>query len=505
MDISFGALNYTVLAVYLVVMFAIGLSLAGKQRTTVDYFLAGRRMPWIVVGMSMFASLTSAISYMGLPASAIKENVSYIVIAIMSPIVAPFLIIIFYPFYRRLSVTTSYEYIAVRFGAGARLAVSSLFILARLGWLGAVVFAPALALSTVTGMSLPLAIVLMAVLATSYTALGGLSAVLWTDVIQFIILAGGAVWVAVVLILEVPDGFGGIMTMASETGRLDVFSFKLSLFQMSALTVAFSVFFQLMQDYGTDQVTVQRLLAVKSSRGVAKAICFNAMTDLAIVALLLFVGLGIFAYYEHFPNPAAVGISPDRMLPFFIIRQLPPGVSGILITGIFAAAMSSMDSGINSLSTVVVNDFVKPFRPSRSDHQNVVLARVLTVAFGLFAMLVAFFVSRIEHILQASNTFLGLFAGPILGLFLLGMLTRRGSFRGWLVSTPVAIAITGWFAFFAPTDPDVKVLHWIWYFPICFGISFVGGYLMSLVLKTPLADATLTMWGRSQLEQRPEQ
>jgi len=217
---QFGALNYTILGVYLVLMFAVGVYVAGRQRTTEDYFLAGRRMPWLVVAMSMFASVTSATSYMGLPGDAYSENCSLILLGVSGLFVAPILIFVFFPFYRRLGVTTSFEYIGHRFGQPARLTVSALFLLARLGWLGVVIYSPALAISVATGVNLYSAIVLMGVLAVSYTVIGGLAAVLWTDVLQFVILTGGALWVAATLIASVPEGLTGIITTAHETDHL---------------------------------------------------------------------------------------------------------------------------------------------------------------------------------------------------------------------------------------------------------------------------------------------
>ena len=490
---TFGALNYTILGVYLAVMFGIGLWFSRRQATTEDFFLAGRRMPWLVVAMSMFASLTSAISYMGIPGTAYKENIALLGLAFMSPLAAPFIILIFYPFYRRLQVTTSYEYLERRYDPRARFVVSGLFLAARLGWLGTVIYAPALALSVVTGVDLTLAILLMGLLATAYTALGGLSAVLWTDVIQFIVLVGGAIWVAIALVTSIPGGVSTIYETAAQTDHLHVLDWKVSLYEMTGVVVAVSYFLQFMQDYGTDQVTVQRMLAVKTFRGMAKAALLNSAFDLVIVPLLLFVGLGLFAYFHIFSDRLADGIASDRVLPYFIMHGLPNGVSGLLITAIFAAAMSSMDSGINSLSTVIVNDFVKPLRrAAKSEKSDVRLARILTVALGSFATGVAFYASTIEGILKASSLFLGLFSGPILAAFLLGILTRRANFPGWVAGTLVAIPCTLWLRY----GPEV---HFVYYFPSCFGISFVIGYLASRLIGRSEAERRLTLWGRSDL------
>ena len=298
---GFGTLNYVVLFTYLAMMVSVGALFARKQKTSDDYFLAGRRMPWVVVGMSMFASITSAISYMGIPGTAYRENISLLMVAFLAPIVAPVLIFVFYPFYRVLNVTTSYEYVLQRYGQPARLTVSGLFVLARIGWLGAVIYAPSLALSIVTGIPLWLAILLMGILATAYTALGGLAAVLWTDVAQFLVLVGGAVWVALNLTASVPGGLASIWEIARTTDHVRVIDWRISLTEMTGIAVLISYFFQLMHDYGADQVTVQRLLAVKTFRGMAKATIFFAIAELFIVSLLLYVGLGLFAYFQTFP------------------------------------------------------------------------------------------------------------------------------------------------------------------------------------------------------------
>ncbi|MCA9441145.1 MAG: hypothetical protein KC964_10090, partial [Candidatus Omnitrophica bacterium] len=199
MEVSFGTLNTIILLVYLGLMVLIGALFAGKQKTTKDFFLAGQSMNWVLVAISIFASITSAVTYMGIPGLVYKENIAFMFGILMMPVAAPFIIWLFLPVYKKYNVTTSYEYVYHRFGQPARYTVSALFLLARLGWLGTVVYAPALALSVVTGIDLALTILFMGVMGTLYTALGGLAAVIWTDVVQFIILVGGGIWVAATL------------------------------------------------------------------------------------------------------------------------------------------------------------------------------------------------------------------------------------------------------------------------------------------------------------------
>lgn len=484
---QFGRLNTAILSVYLGGMVLIGLVLAGRQKTTEDYFLAGRRMPWLAVGMSMFASLTSATTYMGVPAFAYSQNVAMIFGVAMSLAAAPILGRLFYPIYRKYRVTTSYEYILIRYGQAARRAVSALFILSRLGWLGIVIYAPAKAMSVASGMPLLLAVGLMGVLAVTYTVLGGLSAVIWTDVVQFVVLLGGAVWLVVTLVVHVPGGTGEILRVAAETGRLDVFDWT-DLSRLTALSAVLGWFFVFLNDYGTDQVTVQRLLAVRSDKGVTKAIVFNAVNDLVINAMLIFIGIGMLAYFHAFPGRLDPEMDADGMLPFYVMHILPAGASGLVITAIFAAAMSSVDSGLNSLVTVIVNDWIRPLRRRTvTDRHDVALARVLTVAVGVLATLAAIYASRIGNIVQMWMRVMGLFAAPILSVFILGMLTRRAHFLGWLLGAVCAIALTVLLQWLAAGR-----LMEMWYFPISFAVTTTLGYTASLVIPARDPDRTLS-------------
>ncbi|MCF7838672.1 MAG: sodium/solute symporter [Candidatus Marinimicrobia bacterium] len=469
-------LNLAVMGIYLLGLLVIGLLLARRQQSFEDFSLGGRRLPWLLVAMSMYASVTSAMTFLGLPGLGYQGNISLIIVSIMSPLIAPVLIFGFYPLYRRLGLTTSYEYIAGRFGPHARIAVATLFLLARLGWLGTVIYAPALALSTVTGLPLSVTILLMGLVATGYTVLGGLTAVVWTDAIQFLIMIVGAVWVAVSLLNNVPGGFDAIRAQATVGGGLAPGDWAFEPTVMNALAVACAYYFLLMQDYGVDQVTVQRLLAVKTNRGVTRAILFNATTDFLIIGLLLFIGLGLAAFAAATPNAIPADLAPERVLPWFIVTRLPPGLSGLVITAVIAAAMSSMDSGINSMATVVLHDLVRPNQPRwDSARQGVRQARALTLLLGLLSTGLAFGVARIGGIIKAFYTFMGYFSAPVLALFLLGLLTRRARFGGWLIGAACAL-------FISLHLQRTGQLHEIYLFPL--GVLLTGsiGYLASLLM-----------------------
>ena len=471
-------LNTAVLAAYLLAMLGVGLAFAGRQKTTEDFFLGGRRMPWWAAGMSMYASLTSAVTFMALPGTAYRENIAFAVVGFASLAVAPVLVRLFYPAYLQMRATTSYEYLEARFGPGARRFAAALFLLARIGWLGLVVYAPALALSVATGLPQGACILAMGVLATAYTALGGMVAVIWTDVAQFALMVGGIAWLAVELSARAPGGAAGILSFARAHGHLHVADWNLSLTAMSGWVVGAGYFFQLMQDYGTDQTTVQRMMAISSPRGVAKALCFNAVVDFVVIGLLLFLGLGLFAVQAADPALLPADLASDRLLPAFIVRALPDGVSGLLVAALFAAAMSSMDSGISCVSTVLIHDFLKPLRLApRSEAGELRLARALVLLLGAFATAAAFWAARFEQLIEAYTQLVSLFNAPVLGLFLLGLLTRRATFPGGLVGTALAIPATHWLS----TTP----VHYAWRFPFSLAVTFAAGYAASLLLPRP--------------------
>ncbi len=483
MDAGFSGTHGLVIAVYCAAMAAMGLRLAHRQHTAEDFFLAGRRLPWLAVAMSMYASVTSAVTYMGVPGVASTGNISLLVVGAMSLLVAPVLARLVLPVYRRLGVTTSYAYAEHRFGRPARLCAAGLFLLARLAWLGLVIYAPSLALTVATGLPLWASIVSIGVLATAYTAMGGLAAVVWTDVVQFVLMVGGALWIASALAARVDGGAAAILRLAAPEGLLHARDWVFDPSRMNGLAVAIAYAFILLHDYGVDQVTVQRLLAIRTPGGVTRAIVFNAVTDILMVAVLLFVGLGLAAFHAAGGGPPAPGLPADAWLPHFAIRELPPVVGGLIVAAVFAAAMSSLDSGINSIATVVVEDFVRPVRGALlTDSAALGLARILTVGLGAAATLAAFSVSRIGGMVKAFFAFTGFFSAPVLALFALGMLTRRCRFEDWLPAATVALGLT-------VGVHRAGLCHEIYLFPASFLVTFGLGLALGLARPIPAPAA----------------
>ncbi len=489
-------MNYLVLVGYFGVVVGLALALSGKQEDTGAYFLASRRMPWLAVSLSVVASVLSAITYLGAPAVAYSENAALVVGLPAALLAAPLVIWLFFPIYRRFKVTSIYEYVGLRFGNHARFAASFFSILQILGWMGIALHAPALALSTVTGLNLWSAIIVMGVVATAYTALGGMAAVIWTDVVQFLVLAFGAVLITFSLVERVPGGMGQIMELASANDKLPLLDLSFSFSEINGLTVVVCYFVVAFGQYGTSQVPVQRLLSIKTFGGLVKAFILDHVLEIILLGLLFFIGLGLFAYFSLFPELLAEGISGDKILPFYIIHALPAGFSGLIIAAIFAAAMSTVDSGIHSMSTLILVDFIQPLRKNAlGSLRSLQVARGLTVALGILAIISGLLVSRIQGILKAVSMVGGYVASPVTALFLLGILTRRGHFGGWLIGTclitfPLEVYIQNF------TDT-----HWVFYGPlgtvICLAVSYPFSLILARALHLEPANREYTLWRRS--------
>jgi len=476
-ETSFGTLNYLVLVGYFVVVFGLALALSGKQKDTSSYFLANRNMPWLAVSLSVVASLLSALTYLGAPAVAYRENAALVLGLPAALLAAPLVIWLFFPIYRRLNLTSIYEYVGARFGSRARYVASFFQILQIQGWMGIALYAPALALSTVTGLNLWTAIVVMGVVATAYTTLGGMAAVIWTDVLQFLILALGAVLIALSLAERVPGGTGQILEMASANDKLPLLEPSFSFTEINGLAVVLCYFITAFNQYGTSQVPVQRLLSVRTLSGMVKALILDHVLEIIIIGLLYFIGLGLFAYFSLFPERLADGIGGDRILPFYILHALPAGLSGLIIAAIFAAAMSTVDSGIHSMSTLILVDFVTPLRKAALEaRRSLEVARGLTIALGLVATLAGLLVSQTEGILKAISIVGGYVGAPVTALFLLGILTRRADFWGWLIGTCL---VTIPMQFYIQNHTDT---HWVFFGPIAMVSCFVVSYPFSLIL-----------------------
>jgi len=476
---GFGLLNTTVLAAYLLTLVGMGIYFSRREKTTADFFVGGRRVPWWAAGVSIFGTQLSAISFMAIPAKVYATNWLYFVGQVMIVAVQPIVRWVYLPFFRRLDVTSAYEYLEKRFNLAARMFGSASFILFQFGRMAIVLFLPALALSAVTGLDIYLCILVMGVLATAYTALGGIEAVVWTDVLQVIVLVGGALLSLGIILWKVDGGLGGILEVATADGKFHWAQWSWDYAGPVLWVIVVGGLFQNMISYTADQAVVQRYLTTKNEKTAARAIWTNAALIVPVSLIWFFLGTALYAFYKSRPELLNPALETDQTFPLFIAQQLPDGLVGLVIAGLFAAAMSTIDSSLNSISTACVTDFYRRFRPAAADRTCLRLARWLTIVLGLAAtgtaLILAGFRGDIKSLWDTYMAVLGLLMGSLTGLFALGMLTRRTHARGALIGAAAGVVIL----FCVQRYTNV-----FFYLYAAVGIvgCFAVGYLASLIL-----------------------
>jgi SSS family transporter len=424
----FGLVNWIFLVVYILALIAIGVRFARREKSTDDFFLAGRRIPWWAAGLSIFGTQLSAITYLAMPARAFAANWWPLVMNMGILLIAPLVIYVYLPRFRRLKITTAYEFLEQRFDVSIRLLGSLAFVTFQLGRMGIVVLLPALALSAVTGINVFVCIALMGLLSTLYTVLGGIEAVIWTDVLQAIVLTGGALVALVIVISRLDGGAGELVSagMAQDKFDLAYLSWDWTS-EALAVVILGAIFTNALIPYTTDQAVIQRYLATPDEKQAAKAIWFNGIMAVPVGLLFLSVGTGLYVFYSSNPDKLAPLDKADQIFAFFISHEMPAGLAGLVIAGVFAAAMSSLDSSMHSISTVVTTDIVRRFWANLSEATYLLIARGLTVILGISGTAAALFMASIDirFLWDFFLGILGLLGGTLAGVFVLGIFVSR--------------------------------------------------------------------------------
>ncbi len=469
----FSWLDYSVFGIYLILSVGIGLLSARKKLSSLgDYFLAGHGVGSFLVGVSLLAALFSGISYLAVPAEVYKNGLAWFYTVLIYFVATPITVRWFLPWFYQSRYFTAYEFLEERFSLSIRLLSSGLFILRVSLWLAAATYAPALALEKVTGIPLWITILGTGTLTTLYTALGGMRAVIWTDALQLFVLVLGQLLIVFVAISKIPDGFAGVWDASITDGRLSIpLSFSLSdHVNLGSLLIA-TVFLHLVQ-LATDQVSVQRYLSAKSLKESQKSLWIKLWLLLPVNVLFYATGLILYAFYKVNGDPLAAGLieKEDQILPFFVVTQLPFGLPGLLIAAIYAASMSTISAGLNSLSSATVIDFRQRLTrsPLPPAEQQLTRAKWITVGYGVLVMALAFAVSQMKgNLVESVNTIIGLIGGPLLGLFVLGMFTKRADTRSALIGGLCGfLALLSLYLYqaglFTATKPETKVAF-LWY------------------------------------------
>jgi SSS family solute:Na+ symporter len=468
-----NTIDYAVIGVYLLAITAFGSWFARFQKTTRDYFLTDRSVPWWAICFTIVATETSTLSFIGVPAGAYAGNMAFLQIAIGYIVGRILVSILFIPAYFRGELFTSYELLQRRFGPSVKNVAAVIFMVTRTLADGIRLFATALVISVVTQVPVTWTVVILGVAMIIFTVRGGVSAVIWTDVVQMFIYVGGALLVFFGLLELIPGGWTEVTRTAAthftifdfSTDPKQVYTFWAGLLGGIALTLA---------THGTDQFLVQRLLSARSAKEASTGLVLSGFIVFAQFVLFLIIGAMLYTFYQHTPLPRPL-TRTDEVLPLFVITSLPHGISGFIVAAIVAAALSP---SINSLAATTVNDFyVKYIRPDADEPTLMRVSRQATIFWGVAQIAVALgaqFVTR--SVLDSGLAVLSLAAGPVLGAFLVGVLSRRTGPRGMLTGMLAGIAALFWIWMSGATA-------WTWY-------AFAGAAITSLIalVTSPVLD-----------------
>ena len=468
-------LDFAIIAVYLLGITLFGLHFRKRQRTLRDYFLAGRDIPWWAISLSIVAAETSTLTIVSMPGLAYDGNMTFLQVA-MGYIVGRIVIsLVLLPHYFRGELYTAYQLIERRFGPRMRSLTSSLFLLTRAAAEGVRVYAVSIVVSIALGTGEIASIAIITALTLIYTFEGGLAAVIWTDVVQTAIYVGGTIVGISVILHFVPGGWAHIHQIAAAYGKLQVFDFSVNFWKPYTFWAGLigGTFFTV-ASHGTDQLIVQRLLAARNQRQSGLALILSGVAIFLMFTLFLLLGLMLFAYYLL---PASHFGTPDRIYPIFIVSKMPHGISGLLIAAILAAAMSNLSAALNSLSSSTILDFYVRVRPQTPEEKKMRLSRISTFIWAtvLFTLAVLS-LQHVSRVVEVGLQIASIAYGAMLGVFMLGVLTRRATQYGAMAGMLCGFAseIYLW---------QFSRVPWTWWVAIGTVITFVVGYAASSFSK----------------------
>ncbi len=438
----FGGLDWLVIALYFVVVIGISVYVSRKMGdTTGDFFLGGQKIPWWAAGLSIFGSKLSALTFIAIPAKAYATDWVYILNNLMIIAVVPIVTSFYLPYFRKLRITSVYEYLQVRFDAKVKLLGSLTFVIFQLSRLGVVIYLPALVLSTVTGTNIFLCIGLTTLVTTAYSVFGGIEAVVWTEVMQVFVLLGGALVSFFFMAANTDGGLGAFFSEASQAGKFKVADLGWSMSQPVLWVIVVGAFLTNLVTYTSDQVVVQRYLTTATEGEARRSIWTNALMVIPATFIFFGVGTALWFFYRHHPADLNPHGRTDDVFPWFISQQLPAGLSGLVIAGLFAATMSTISSSMNAIATVITTDFYKGFKKDATDKQSLVFAKRITMLLGATGCAIAVYLVYLQNvsIWDQYLKIIGLFGGCLAGMFAAGIffpkINSKGIFIGFILSS----------------------------------------------------------------------
>jgi len=473
-----------VIAVYLAGITLFGLRFRKQQRSLRDYFLADNAIPWWAISLSIVAAETSTLTVISIPGLAFDKNFAFLQLVIgylIGRVIISFLLL---PHYFRGDLFTAYQLIERRFGQKLRSLTAGLFLVTRAAAEGVRVFAVAIVIEISLSHLLSglgdfgrdvAAIAIVTALTLIYTFEGGLAAVIWTDVIQIAIYVTGTLVGVYTILHLVPGGWETVRTVAGNAGKFHVFSLNWSLHETYTLwSGVIGGAFLTTASHGTDQLIVQRLLSARGEREAKFALLASGVFVFFQFGLFLMVGAMLFVFYKLFP-PATAFVRTDTIFPTFIVTQMPMAVRGLLVAAILAAAMSNLSAALNSLASTSIMDFYARLRPQSTDARRLKLARLSTIGWALVLFVLAVVARRGGKVVEVGLSIASVAYGALLGVFLLGVLTKRATERGTMAGMLCGFLFNIYLWQFTR-------ISFAWYVAFGSALTFAVGYLMSLVL-----------------------
>jgi len=489
-----ASLDYFLIVVYMVGVVGLGMWLGRGQHDTEEFFLAGRKMHWLPVGISIMATLFSAISYLGYPGEFIGYGITFVAAWVTFIVTAPVIMFGFMPVYHRLKCTSAYELLEQRFDVRVRALASGLFIVVRLGWMALAIYTSSLALSSVTPFTLHQVVWVCGLGATAYTIVGGMRAVIWTDVAQFVVLVGGLLGAMWLVHAALDGGFIQAFHLAQAYDAANPGSYRMQFHTELSFTVRMTIWglwignaATYLSDYGCDQVSVQRYLTSPDLKGMQRAFVINLVAVLVVLVGLALVGIGLWAYFQQHPDPVVAELKPDKVFPYFIAAKFPIGLSGLMIAALLAATMSSIDSGLNSVTTAVMVDFGERFGWLKGEgRKHLRQAQIITCVIGVAITVLALYVQYLgDNIIEITNKVNNAPKGLLLGIFVLALTTRKVAANGALSAAAAGFVVAIYAQFFWPVETRPSFL---WLTLIGFLPTLLVG-LLSGAFARPAAPA----------------
>ena len=438
-------LDYIVFFVFVCGVALFGCSFYFKSRKNANSFTAAEgSLPTWVVGMSIFATFVSSISFLGLPGGAYAGNWNQLVFSFSIPIATWLAAKIFIPLYRSINSVSAYHYLELRFGYWARCYVAICYLLTQVARVGSILLLLALPINTMFGWDIQTIIIVTGIVTMVYTLMGGIAAVVWTDAIQGIILIVGAIACALILTFSMPEGAGQLFQIASDAGKFSLGSFSLTLQEPTFWVVLIYGLFVNLQNYGIDQNYVQRYMTTKSTAEAVKSTLFGGLLYVPVSLIFVYIGTALYSYYTATPGLLPEGLPSDQVFPYFIVHGLPAGLTGLVVAALFSAGMSTVATSINSSATIILTDFVKHSNPKVSDKSSMGVLYLSTLVVGVLGVIVGLMMMHINGVLDAWWKLASIFSGGMLGLFLLGLACKNVKRAHAIIAVVLGLLVIAW-------------------------------------------------------------